>query len=49
MPRCFNRGFLIEGGTKEPYQCVRAENSEIGIVEFQKIQENLKNSGKSKN
>ena len=49
MPRCFNRGFLVEGGTKEPYQCVRAENSEIGIVEFQKIQENLKNSGKSKN
>ena len=49
MPRCFNRGFLVEGGAKEPYQCVRAENSEIGIVEFQKIQENLKNSGKSKN
>ena len=49
MPRYFNRGFLVEGGTKEPYQCVRAENSEIGIVEFQKIQENLKNSVKSKN
>ena len=42
MPRCFNREFFIERGTKGPYQCVRTKSSEIATVVFLKMQENLK-------
>lgn len=37
MSGFFNKPFLVDGGTKAPYLCVRAERGQTGSVDLQKI------------